>query len=158
MGKGLTPMQKKLLAQLPATRSELASALDIDETTVSHHKSKIDEKGIRFVRDERTGKLALAGHQDLVVDSGIPNPPILSAWQSIGLGLLLILCPVFFVWHAELLVSTAELTDSTLTFIVYKVPPLAVYHLLMYLTFIVNWVVGGWLVATAFSRSLESNE
>jgi hypothetical protein len=61
------------------------------------------------------------------------------------------------VWHLELLVSTSELTDSTLTFIVYKVPPLAVYHGLMYLTFIVNWGVGGWLVATAFSRSLETS-
>jgi hypothetical protein len=148
-------MQKKLIANLPATRSELASALDIDETTVSHHKGKIDEKGIRFVRDERSGQLALAGHQDLVVDSGIPNPPILSAWQSIGLGLLLILVPVFYVWHLELLVSTSELTDTTLTFIVFRVPPLAVYHLLMYAMFILNWLAGAWLIATAFSRSLE---
>jgi hypothetical protein len=55
----------------------------------------------------------------------------------------------------ELLITTSELTDSGLVFFVWSIPPLATYHALMYLLFVVNWGVGVWLIATAFFRQLE---
>jgi len=59
------------------------------------------------------------------------------------------------VWVLELLITTSELTDSTLTFFIWQIPSLATYHLLMYLLFAINWSVGTWLIATAFFRSLD---
>lgn len=152
----LSDVQKQLLADLPATTSELASALHIQPTTVRYHLNELDSKGVRLIKDNHTSRWMLAGYQYLTVsDSRLPDPPSLSTLQSICLGFLLIVSPLWFVWVFELLVQTAELTDATLTFFIYDIPPLATYHGLMYLLFAVNWTAGTYLIATAFFRSLE---
>lgn len=152
----LSDMQTRLLAELPATVKELSSALDIKPTTVRYHLNELDEKGVRLLKDNHTNRLVLAGYQHLVVsDNRLPDPPSVSTVQSICLGFLLIVAPLWFVWVLELLVQTSELTDATLTFFVYQIPPLATYHGLMYLLFSVCWIAGAYFIATSFFRSPE---
>jgi len=152
----ISDQQEQLLAALPATSNELAAELEIKATTVRYHLEQLDEKGVRLFKDNRTGRWTLAGHQEFVVqDSRLPDAPTLSPLASVGLGFLTIVSPLWYVWVLELLITTGELTDSTLTFFVWQVPPLASYHSMMYLLFLVNWTVGTWLIATAFFRSLS---
>jgi len=152
----LSDTQKQLLAELPATINELSSALSIAPTTVRYHLNELDAKGVRLIKDNHTSRLTLAGYHHLTVsDSRLPDPPSLSTVQSISLGFLLIVSPLWFVWILELLVQTSELTDATLTFFIYQIPPLATYHGLMYLLFAVCWIAGTYLIATAFFRSFE---
>lgn len=152
----LSETQRQFLAYLPATRNELAEHLGLAPTTVSYHRKQLDEKGVRLVRDNHTNRWMLAGYQEFTVsDSRLPDAPRLSSLQSVALGFLTIVSPLFFVWILELLITTSELTDSGLVFFIWSIPPLATYHGLMYLLFVVNWGVGVWLIATAFFRQLE---
>jgi biotin operon repressor len=152
----LSEAQRRFLAYLPADRNELAEELDIAPTTVSYHRKELDKKGVRLVRDGHTGRWMLAGYQEFnISDSRLPDAPRLSSLQSIALGFLTVLSPQWFIWVLELLVNTRELTDTSLVFFIWSIPPLATYHALMYLLFIVNWSVGTWLIATAFFRQLE---
>jgi hypothetical protein len=152
----LSQQQRRFLGHLPATRNELARELDVDPTTISYHRRELDEKGVRLIRDNHTNQWMLAGYQEFKIsDSRLPDAPRLSSLQSIILGFLLVVSPLWFVWVLELLVTTTDLSEPVLTFLVWKIPSLATYHLLMYLLFAVNWTVGVWLIATAFFRQLE---
>jgi len=153
---GLSDVQRRFLAALPATTTELASELGVKPTTIRYHREELDDKGIRLLKDNRTGRWTLAGHHEFTVeDSRLPDAPTLTPLTSVALGFLTIVSPLWFVWVLELLITTSELTDSTLTFFIWQIPPLATYHLLMYLLFLINWSVGTWLIATAFFRSLS---
>jgi len=155
----LSDMQRQFLAALPATTNELAAELEVKPTTVRYHREELDDKGVRLMKDGRSGRWTLAGHQEFTVeDTRLPDAPTLSPLTSVMLGFLTIVSPLWFVWVLELLITTSELTDSTLTFFVWAVPPLATYHLLMYLLFLINWSVGVWLIATAFFRSLAEKQ
>jgi biotin operon repressor len=152
----LSEAQRRFLAYLPADRNELAEELDIAPTTVSYHRKELDKKGVRLVRDGHTGRWMLAGYQEFnVSDSRLPDAPRLSSLQSICFGFLINVTPLVFVWVLELLITTSELTDTSLVLFIWNIPPLATYHGLMYLLFATNWTVGTWLIATAFFRQLE---
>lgn len=80
---------------------------------------------------------------------GIPDPLKDGKVVKVVGGALLLLAPVWFVWQLELLVQTDDLREPELTFFVWEISSLAVYHGLMYLLFIVTWIAGTWVIYTA---------
>lgn len=152
----LSSEQRQLIAKMPATTRELADTLDIKPSTVAYHRKQLDKKGVRLVQDQHTRDWMLAGYQAFTIDdSRLPEIPAISPIKRVGIGLVTIIVPICFVWMLELLITTAELTDTILTFFIYPVPALAVYHGVMYALFISNWLVGAWIIATAFHRRIE---
>jgi len=64
----LSDMQQRFLAALPATTNELASELGVKPTTIRYHRDELDDKGVRLLKDNRTGRWTLAGHQEFAIN------------------------------------------------------------------------------------------
>lgn len=56
------------------------------------------------------------------------------------LAILLSISPVIFVWNMELAVEAEEITDMYYIFYIWEIRPLVVYHMSMYLMFLVCWL------------------